>query len=316
MTIQADAGLMGVEEAFSLAVAAEEGAAVAAPEAPGPAEEADPILDEQTLEGDEGSPTDTDDNDIFADLDEPDGEGTPSADVVAEIAALVATDGADIPKDLDTLKQVLKDQRDGYLRQADYTKKTQALAEERKTFEAESAAAKRLYDELARDPAATVAYLAEQVGLVEQGALGDKVKHLQGAWEPPLTGEALEAEIERRVEARLSDHPDLMAAREQAAIARVNEEFAAIEQKHGVVLSDKARMKMLERASAEGTSNLGLVFNAMQAEVQQRRQQREAARAAATARPGPRDSTSTEPPKVKSVEDAFALALEEHAAAA
>ena len=316
MVDQPTTELLSVSEAFAVATSLAEGedspevtpdldqeveteeTTEAVAEDAAPAEEEQPDAAEADPEADE--------EDIFADLDDGDSEEEPFDLMAAE----VEIEGFDDPKSV-------KDLRDGYLRQADYTRKTQALAEERKTFDGEFAAAKKLYEALASDPAGTVAYLAEQSGLVEAGTLGEKVAKLQGTWEPPLTGEALDAESEKRVEQRLAEHPSVVEAAQTNMVAQIDRDFAAIETKNKVTLSPKTRDRILKRAVEAGTSSLDLVYTAMSAELDQKRRQREDAKATATTRPGPRDTTdSDKPAEINSVEEALDAAIAELEAAA
>jgi len=326
MTDRPDAGLISIEDALGKAVSEMEGVADDAAYIPDPegseavaselpaTEDAEPVAGEQPADGQE-SVEGADDTDIFADLDDETAGTEP--DVFAELAAIVATDDTPAPKDLDELKEVVQNQKDGILRQADYTRKTQALAEERKAFESDSENALKLFAELGRDPAATVAYLAEQTGLVEKGALNERAAQVQAEWVPPLTGQEQEAEIEKRVEARLAEHPDVLSAQEATSLARVNQDFADIETAHGVNLTDKDKLRILKEAKESGTSNLGLIYDALQARVAAKRQAREQARAAASSRPGTRSDTSADKPaEVNTVADAFDLAIAEAEAAA
>lgn len=320
MVDQPAAELPTVSEAFARAVSIAEGEdspevtpdldgkeAAETEETEAPTEDAEPAEEEQP-EATEADPEEVEE-DIFADLDDTDGDPD-EGETFDLMAAEVEIDGLDAPLPV-------KELRDGYLRQADYTRKTQALAEERKTFDTESDAAKRLYEALASDPAGTAAYLAEQTGLVEQGALGEKTAALQGTWQAPLTGDALDKEIETRVAQRLAEHPSVVEAEQQNALARIDRDFADIETKNKVTLPPKTRERILKRAIDAETSNLDLVYTAMQAELDQQRRQREDAKATATTRPGPREDTdSDKPAKISSVRDALDAAIAEAEAAA
>lgn len=321
MADRSDTGLPSIAEAFALAAREAEGTepeadapeAVEAPEAGvlDGIEDAEAAPAEQPVEVE--ADQEPDDQSVFGEL-----EVDPAAEAdegAAILGAEIEVEGFDGPMTV----QKMKDELEGsYLRQADYTKKTQALAEERKAFDTDSAAAKKLFDSLSQDAPATVAYLAEQLGLLEPSdALAEKVKALQGAWQPPLTGEALEAEIEKRVESRLAEHPTVQQAEAEAALAAVDRAIADIEKKFEVKLTDSDKQKLLGRALQANTSDLGLVFSAMKAEADDKRRQRKEAAASATRRPGTREDTDTDKPaKVTSVRDALELALSEQADAA
>lgn len=205
----------------------------------------------------------------------------------------------------------LSEMRDGYLRQADYTRKTQALAAERKAFEEENAEAIKLFRHLVDDPAGTAAFLAVQTGVVDEGAVAGKVRNLQAAWKPPPSREEIEAEVEKRVQAAVAQHPVVLEAQQQALIASIERDFSRIEQKHGIRLTDRDKEAILKRAIDSGTPDLELVTESMLRRLDKVRQDRESAREAATPRPGVRPPSSDSPAEVKSIEDAFALALAE-----
>jgi hypothetical protein len=209
----------------------------------------------------------------------------------------------------------LGDLRDGYLRQADYTRKTQALAEEKRTFEADSKNALSLYAALSEDPVGTAAYLAAKIGLVTEEQVAGKIKDLKGAWTPPPKPAELEVEIERRVEARLAEHPRLKEAEQATAERAVETAFTALETKHGVKLQPKDRAAILRRAIQAGTTDLDLTFSAMMADAERVRRGREDAKAGATNRPGTRVATASgKPAEIKTVKEAFEAALTKLAA--
>lgn len=306
MTIPAQAGVESISDALALAfdaADAPEGDTIPVVEteaaAPKAGEQAPAVVPDQPAEDQESSEP-ADNEDIFAILDEGDGAPDP-------LGQEFEIEGFDRPLTVAEMKAELEGDR---LRQADYTRKTQALAEQRKSFKDESTQALNLFNQLQQDPAATIAFLAEQMGLVEKGALGQDVTRVRSTWEPPLTGEALETEIESRVEARLAEHPTVVEAQQQTLVNKVNQDFADIEQKYGVTLSDQARFRMLGAAQEAGTSNLELVFQAMQAQASAKRQAAERAKAAATSRPGTRPSESDTPAEIETLKDAFDLAWE------
>ena len=207
----------------------------------------------------------------------------------------------------------LSEMRDGYLRQADYTRKTQALAAERRQFEEEHDQAVKLHRALIEDPPGTAAFLAVQTGVVKEQDVADKVRDLQGVWQKPPSREEIEAELEQRVAKAVEDHPAVVEARRQAMLASIEQDFARIEQKHSIRLTVKDRQAILRKAVESGTSDLELVTESMLRRLDRIRQEREQAREAASPRPGVRGPSSDTPAKVESIEDAFALAEAEMA---
>lgn len=266
-------------------------------EAEPPADTAPPSSVEEQITQVDQAPVDTDDS-VFAELPE---ETAAPAQTGVDLDTPIVVPGIDRPVPIAEL-------RDGYLRQADYTKKTQALAAERKAFAEQSEGALKLLENLRADPAGTAAYLAVKTGVVTEEQVAGKVRQMQGAWKPPPTPEEVEAEVERRVAERVQQHPQVIEATAQAIQQRVNDDFSRIEQKHQIKLTGKDRMAVLQRAVKAGTGDLDLVVQGMLRQLEQTRQAREQARGAAGVRPSVRPSSDA-PAKVASVEDAFALAL-------
>lgn len=238
---------------------------------------------------------------LFADLVEAE-EAKPSG--VVDWTAKVVLPGIDEEVPLSEMK-------DGYLRQADYTKKTQRLAEDRKAFEAEHSAALQLMKALEADPAGTAAALAVKVGLITEDQIGAKVRDLQGAYQPPPTREAIEAEVEKRVAEAVAKHPTVLQATAADISRRVDAEFARIEGVHGLKLTTKDRLAVLKKAAEAGTTDLELVVDGMLRRIERRVQAQDTASAAAPARPAGRAPSPTAPVRPKTVEDAFAMALDE-----
>lgn len=206
----------------------------------------------------------------------------------------------------------LSEMRDGFLRQADYTKKTQALANERKQFESEMGSAKKLFEALKSDPAGTAAYLAVQTGVIDESNLDSaKVEELRGVYAPPPSLEEIEARIEAEVEARLKSHPVVQQAELNQTLSRIENQFTNIETKYQVHLSDADKRLILKRALDANTQDLDLVFNGLQAHAQRLRSQRATTAPAAPARPGTRIEDEDRPRRVATVRDAFELAISE-----
>jgi hypothetical protein len=270
-----------------------------------------PATGELPAEGDEGKQTETTtekpEESIFGDLA---AEVTPKSPDGVDWETKVAVKGFDEPVPLREL-------RDGFMRQADYTRKTQALAEDRKQFSSENENALRLYTSLAEDAVGSVAYMAVQMGLVTEADVAGKVKDLRGVWKPPPKPDELEKIIEQRVEDRLKDHPALQQATMVTAQREVDRRFDEIETKFSVSLKPQDRARILERAIQAETTDLELVFSGMMAQVERLRKGREEAKNSATNRPGTRSTTdSGKPAKINTVADAFAAALAEAAAQA
>jgi len=205
----------------------------------------------------------------------------------------------------------IAEMRDGYLRQSDYTRKTQALAAERKAFEEEHGQALRLMKALTEDPAGTAAYLAVQTKVIDEAQVADKVRHLQGVWTPPPSRDEIEAAVEKRVAEMVANHPAVLQAQQQVLIDGIERDFRKIEQQNSIRLSDRDKEAILKRAIDSGTPDLGLVAKAMLRDAEKVRTEREQARGAAGQRPSVRSPSADIPAKVNTIEDAYRLALQE-----
>lgn len=176
----------------------------------------------------------------------------------------------------------LQEMRDGYLRQADYTRKTQELASERKL----AAEAVEFYTSFKEDPAAFGRFLVSRLGL-DVGDIPDVDVKL---WTP----EEVEAEVEARLEKAIEEHPDVKAARQQAGIQAVDQEFSRLEKKYGYSFSPQNRVQILQEANRRQTTDLELVTESLLHRAQQVLRERENARSSSPARPSrPAEGEST-----------------------
>lgn len=179
----------------------------------------------------------------------------------------------------------LQDLKDGYLRTADYTRKTQTLAEERKAHEQ----AVNLWNALQNDPEGVVRYLASEAGFIPADAA--PVRPVE--FSPLRTQEAVEAELQARLTKAVESHPIVQEARVKQAQEFVEREFARVEQERQVTLAEKDRKVMLQYASDRGMADLGAVFDVLMAEKQRKMQGSKALQAAAPGRATGRTTTHT-----------------------
>ena len=152
----------------------------------------------------------------------------------------------------------LQELKDGYLRQADYTRKTQQVAQERKGNEE----AFRFWTALQADPIGVARTLAEHAGLLAQGAAPQVNVELS----PLRTKEQVEAEIDRRVNEALGQHPAVVEARATKAQVWLAGERNRLNQIAGRELSDNDWRTVLRFATEKGITDLELSFNALMAE--------------------------------------------------
>lgn len=203
--------------------------------------------------------------------------------------------GIDEPVSLEELK-------DGYLRQADYTRKTQELAAQRKDAEQ----AMRFWEVFTSRPQDVARQLAVEAGLIEADAQAVKAVEL-----PFMSEEGIESEVEKRLQAQLAEHPLLQQVQETAADQWIDSEFARIETAYEVQLGPESRQKVLRRAAAQETDNLELVFQAMLYEQQRKQASQEALKKSSPSKPGRKvtgDDTEIEEPDPDA--DPFEAAVE------
>jgi hypothetical protein len=186
---------------------------------------------------------------------------------------------------------------DGYLRQSDYTRKTQALAEERNSFSVENDAAVKLMEALRTDPAGTIASLAVKIGLVDQADLSyELVSRLNSEHQVP-SREQVESEIDARARALLEEDPRIREAEDQRLMAEINAQFAQIEEENGLTLSSRDKDAILENAVRMETMRLDLAFMDLSKKAATIRAQRDNAKQSAPQAPGApvTDMTPTQP---------------------
>ena len=172
---------------------------------------------------------------------------------------------------------------DGYLRQSDYTRKTQGLADERSSFDKDNETAVMLLQRLRDNPAETVAALAIEAGLMTQDQLPEGFTTQKSVVSFP-SQEEIDAQVQAQVDAGLAEHPDVMKANEMVLRQQIDAEFVVIEGQIGQTLSDSDRNAVLEKAVELGTTRLDAAFATLMHEADMMRKQRADVEAAAPAR--------------------------------
>lgn len=195
--------------------------------------------------------------------------------------------------------------KDGYLRNADYTQKRQRDAERMKALEAEFGEAKQLYDRLRENPVGFFKALADSI------EVDVDLKGVDPEGFKLPSKEDIEAEIEKRVQERVAQDPRVQSAQADAAVNEVMADLARIEQTRGVKLSKSDRVKLLKEAQRRNVADLELVYDALQARIQQKRQKRKETKKTTTVKSKGRvpEQEVTAPPK--SIRDAMERALAE-----
>jgi len=313
-------GFASIEEAFAAAdadtgeatpVAAEETMPVTEAEAETPVEQAPALQDEHP---DVADTTDTDvDTELQALVDEIGGTDeaeaeTPAAEPVTEFLASDDFWSTEIEVDVgDGLEaKTVQELVDGFLRQGDYTKKTQAVADARKSQE-EAVEFHRVFEE---DPMAFAYTLAVKAGLVEEGAQPAKPMDVAKFVSP----EDAQAEVDRLVEERFTSDPRFTEMEASASKRNVDTAFTALEQERGVTLSEGVRQRLIDLAVSSGTADLVQVFDAEMYRKQLARTKADVAKRKAPSRPTKSGAVVNDdgtPTPVADIDDAYQRAIAE-----
>lgn len=130
----------------------------------------------------------------------------------------------------------------GYSRHADYTRKTQELAEQRQQLQWASA----IQAALENNPAQTIDLLASHYGIsrAEAKEMADEWS-FEDSWSDPV--EAKMSELDKRIQ----------AFEEQQAYAKLEKDLQALQTKYG---EDFNAQEVVSAALAQGTSNLEAVY--------------------------------------------------------
>lgn len=169
----------------------------------------------------------------------------------------------------------LQELHDGYLRQADYTRKTQELADQRRV----TSEAVDFYEAFQNDPAAFARYVAQKAGLVDGESAGD----LEGV--KIYTADDVEQAVAQRLQEELQQSPEIQQARQAAARAQVDQAFRQIETSYDTKLNDRHKELILQEAINRGTNDLDLVYQGLLYRAQQINAQKQATQQASAARP-------------------------------
>jgi len=179
---------------------------------------------------------------------------------------------------------------DGYLRQSDYTQKTQELAESRKQLDADNGLATRLMEKLRDAPLETVAALAVEVGLLEPDQVDQSVlSQLDEEFRVP-TQDQIQKEIKAGIDSAVEAHPLVVEAQQEVFKQKIKAEFGEIEKQIGQTLSARDRNAVMQKALEIETPRLDVAFATLMREADLRRNQREDLEAAAPVRPTGGDS--------------------------
>ncbi len=204
----------------------------------------------------------------------------------------------------------LEELRSGYMRQADYTQKTQELATQR----GEAERALTLVRALEEQPVETIKKLYQRInsGLpVTETVEANLTTQNSEPQDSPLDVEAL---VEARVAEMLENDPRLQALQQERALDEVNAIFADIEEMYQVTLSLDDKQLVIEKAQEMGTTDLRFVFGGLMNEANQRKLAAANAKRVAPTRPAGNYELPTDDglaPATPKKYDSFRAALRE-----
>lgn len=187
---------------------------------------------------------------------------------------------------------------DGYLRQSDYTRKTQALSEKSNQLDDDNGLALRLMGKLRDTPLETVAALAVEVGLIDADQVDPVVlAELDEELRVP-TQDEVQDQIKAGIDDAVENHPLVVEAQKNVVREQIMSEFKEIEGQIGQTLSERDRNAVMQKALDIGTSQLDVAFATLMREAEMRRTQREELEAVAPVRPsaGQSDAEPIEEP--------------------
>lgn len=169
-------------------------------------------------------------------------------------------------------KQVtLNELRKSYMRQSDYTQKTQELA----TLREEAKNALQLWDAFQKDPRGTLGELQRRINM-GQVPTGSPVK----------PAEDVEALVEKRVRELLSEHPSLKQVETQVETDKQARMFETIEKDYTVKLNASDRKFVLDKAQTLGVTDpdgVRLIVAGLLQEAQRKEAERKVRSKASTA---------------------------------
>ena len=197
--------------------------------------------------------------------------------------------------------------RDGFMRLADYTRKTQELSLIRKKL----GDAAEFYEQYQRDPREFARAIAVEQGFIYAG--DEPVAEVRGVKAP--TPEEIQAEVDRLAQERIQSDPVVQQAMTAQAVGVINAEFDRLEQEHHIRLPAELRESITREAMDRNVADFDLLLRARLASIEDQRRQQGQLRGAAPSRPGMSPGAAqTQPgqvPEITSIEDAWrAAALE------
>ena len=161
------------------------------------------------------------------------------------------TQETEVNGELVTLGQL----RDGYLRQADYTQKTQALAEQRRTLEE----AEKFLADFHADPLEFTRAMAVQYGWLDPT---NQAPVMEVAIPSVLSDEELDARLQEMLDERVSADPRVLQAEASEARRLIAEEFDRIGTEMQITIPEELRNSLLAEAQQRQVFDLELLLKA------------------------------------------------------
>ncbi len=193
----------------------------------------------------------------------------------------------------------------GYMRQADYTQKTQELADLGRQAD-KAITLMRLLEE---QPVETVRKLYQTInsGAPIAGVVDATVTTPSSNQNNAPTD--VNALVDARVAELLASDPNLVSIQQSQALVQVNKEFTEIEEMYNVTLSDSDKEQTLLAAQRYDTDDIKFVFGGLMNQAAQKKEALVNAKNAASAAPTSADPV-TPTPAANQKYDSFRSALE------
>lgn len=189
----------------------------------------------------------------------------------------------------------LQELSDGFLRQADYTQKTQHLAELKK----DNDEATEFLKAFKEDPAGFARSLAVQAGWLDAG--DDPVKEISIAKIP--SQEELDTRLQEMVDERVKADPSVQAAEVAKAEVQIDAEYDRLQKTYAIPLSKELRQSLTDEAIKTGSADLEGILTKRLVRSQQQQSRVGDTNLASTSRPGAPPASATTPlgeePKAK-----------------
>ena len=214
--------------------------------------------------------------DVVDDVEQPDSESIEEKEEPAKLSDLMKEESepekVESPTvDWDRLVEVpkhgevpLSELRDGYLRNDDYTQKTQVLADQRKGNEK----AISLWEMLQDDAVGTIAQMAVRAGLITEDSLESLPASQETVKLPadaPQTAD-IEKLVAEKVKEIIESTPEISSLKQEAASRRVQEELGRLEKVYSAEFDDDDRVAIVKTAVAN-REGLELTFLKMKEQV-------------------------------------------------